>query len=178
MQFITYTRPRPPPLFAALRTSRKKRNQFETFPGVTEQSVHNLAKGWKSLGLVALINRHKGGQPPTLAAERVDAAGEIVTIEGLTLPAIEQRVRARYPDAGNVSVSRLEGLRERRMSCKRCRNCKENQRIDTERAKGIFSNSAITARANLVIYTDALAGADAIAVHDPDNALRESASEI
>lgn len=38
-------------------------------------------------------------------------------------------------------------------------------------AKGILFNSAINARANLVIYTDALAGADSIAVHDPDNAL-------
>lgn len=38
-------------------------------------------------------------------------------------------------------------------------------------AKGILFNSAITARANLVIYTDALAGTDAIAVHDPDHAL-------
>ncbi|MBY0240326.1 MAG: RES family NAD+ phosphorylase [Burkholderiaceae bacterium] len=41
----------------------------------------------------------------------------------------------------------------------------------TAGAKGILFNSAITARANLVIYTDALAGADAVAVHDPDNAL-------
>ncbi|WP_344762902.1 RES domain-containing protein [Actimicrobium antarcticum] len=38
-------------------------------------------------------------------------------------------------------------------------------------AKGILFNSAITGDANLVIYTDALTGADAINVDDPNNDL-------
>ncbi|WP_332877903.1 RES domain-containing protein [Massilia sp. S19_KUP03_FR1] len=36
-------------------------------------------------------------------------------------------------------------------------------------AKGILFNSAITDGANLVIDTDALTGADAINVYDPNN---------
>jgi RES domain-containing protein len=38
-------------------------------------------------------------------------------------------------------------------------------------AKGILFKSAITGGANLVVYTDALAGADAITVYDPNKAL-------
>ena len=38
-------------------------------------------------------------------------------------------------------------------------------------AKGILFNSAISDGANLVIYTDALTGADAINVYDPNNDL-------
>lgn len=38
-------------------------------------------------------------------------------------------------------------------------------------AKGILFNSAITGDANLVIYTDALTGADVVDVYDPSSAL-------
>ncbi|PWF49434.1 RES family NAD+ phosphorylase [Massilia glaciei] len=43
-------------------------------------------------------------------------------------------------------------------------------------AKGILFNSAITCGANLVIYTDALTGADAISVYDPHNDLPKNQS--
>jgi hypothetical protein len=40
----------------------------------------------------------------------------------------------------------------------------------------ILFNSAITGGANLVIYTDALTGADAINVYDPNNDLPKNQS--
>lgn len=43
-------------------------------------------------------------------------------------------------------------------------------------AKGILFNSAITSGANLVIYTDALTGPDAINVYDPNNDLPKNQS--
>ncbi|CUI07001.1 RES family NAD+ phosphorylase [Massilia antarctica] len=43
-------------------------------------------------------------------------------------------------------------------------------------AKGILFNSAITGGENLVIYTDALTGADAINVYDPNNDLPKNQS--
>jgi RES domain-containing protein len=46
----------------------------------------------------------------------------------------------------------------------------------TAGAKGIMFNSSITGGANLVIYTDALTGADAINAHDPNNDLPKNQS--
>ena len=90
--------------------------------GVTEQSVYNWAKWWKKRGLAGLLDGHKGGRPPTLTAEMVDTACEIVREEALTLRAIGQRVRARHPHARSFSIGRLGArLRERRMRFKRCR---------------------------------------------------------
>lgn len=43
-------------------------------------------------------------------------------------------------------------------------------------AKGILFNSAISGGANLVIYTDALTGADVINVYDPNNDLPKNQS--
>jgi RES domain-containing protein len=43
-------------------------------------------------------------------------------------------------------------------------------------AKGILFNSTLTGGANLVIYTDALSGADAINVYDPHNDLPKNQS--
>lgn len=43
-------------------------------------------------------------------------------------------------------------------------------------AKGILFKSAITGRANLVLYADALSGADFVKVHDPKRALPRNQS--
>ena len=91
--------------------------------GVSEPSVYNWAKWWRSAGLTGLLDGHKGGRPVKLTAELVECAKEIAASEALTLAGIKQRVCERHPDAPDFSVDRLSArLKEHGVSFKQCRS--------------------------------------------------------
>lgn len=72
--------------------------------------------------MVGILTGHKGGRPPKLTADMLDAAAEIARAEPLTLARIAARVRDFYPNAPPFSLDRLSaGLRARKFSFKRTR---------------------------------------------------------
>jgi transposase len=89
---------------------------------VSDQPVYNWAKGWRELGLVGILDGHKGGAPVKLTAPMLDMAAQIATKESLTLGKIAARLRDDFPDAPSFSLDRLsKGLKARGMSFKRTR---------------------------------------------------------
>ena len=89
---------------------------------ISDQAIYNWAIGWRTHGLAGILTGHKGGRPPKLTADMLDAAADIARAEPLTLAKISARVRALYPDAPSFSLDRLSaGLKARRLSFKRTR---------------------------------------------------------
>ena len=89
---------------------------------ISDQAIYNWAIGWRTNGLAGILTGHKGGRPPKLTADMLDAAADIARAEPLTLAKIAARVRALYPDAPSFSLDRLSaGLKARRLSFKRTR---------------------------------------------------------
>lgn len=104
---------------------------------MSDQPIYNWARGWREIGLVALLDGHKGGRPAKLTAELLDAAADIACAEPLTLAKIATRLRERYPDAPSFSLDRLRaGLKARGLSFKRTRlnlEKKETKRPSSKR---------------------------------------------
>ncbi|GHA09870.1 helix-turn-helix domain-containing protein [Oceanisphaera arctica] len=89
---------------------------------MSDQPIYNWTKGWRTKGLAGILTGHKGGRPPKLTADMLDAAADIARAEPLTLAKIAARVRDLYPDAPSFSLDRLSaGLRARKLSFKRTR---------------------------------------------------------
>jgi transposase len=90
--------------------------------GVTFQTVYNWEKGWRTLGLMGLLNGHKGGRPAKLTAALLDTAAAVARAEPCTLREIARRVKEAHPDAPAFSLDRLAvGLKARGLSWKRTR---------------------------------------------------------
>lgn len=90
--------------------------------GVTEASVYNWKKHWRSVGLMGLLNGHKGGRPPKLTAELLDTAEAVARAAPLPLHAIAACVKEAHPQAPTFSLDRLAvGLKARGLSFKRTR---------------------------------------------------------
>lgn len=90
--------------------------------GVTVQTVYNWEKGWRSLGLMGLLNGHKGGRPPKLTATLLDTAETVARAEPCGLREIARRVKEAHPEAADFSLDRLAaGLKAHGLSWKRTR---------------------------------------------------------
>lgn len=81
---------------------------------VAPASLYNWIKAWRRLGLIGLLNGHKGGRPAKLTATLLDTAEEIAREAPLTLREIAERVKAAHPLAPAFSLDRLAvGLKAR-----------------------------------------------------------------
>ncbi len=90
--------------------------------GVTFQTVYNWEKGWRTLGVMGLLNGHQGGRPAKLTAALLDTAAAVARAEPCTLREIARRVKEAHPDAPAFSLDRLAvGLKARGLSWKRTR---------------------------------------------------------
>ena len=90
--------------------------------GVTFQTVYNWEKGWRTLGLMGLLNGHKGGRPAKLTAAMLDTAEAVARAEPCGLREIARRVKEAHPGAPAFSLDRLAvGLKARGLSWKRTR---------------------------------------------------------
>lgn len=90
--------------------------------GVTAQTVYNWEKRWRNLGLMGLLDGHKGGRPPKLTPALLDTAEAVARAEPCALKEIACRVREAHPGAADFSPDRLAaGLKARGLSWKRTR---------------------------------------------------------
>jgi transposase len=90
--------------------------------GVTVQTAYNWARAWRTLGLMGLLDGHRGGAPAKLTAKVLDEAERIARAAPCTLAEIDRRLREARPDAPAFSLDCLSsGLRRRGLSFQRTR---------------------------------------------------------
>ncbi|GGB55458.1 helix-turn-helix domain-containing protein [Oceanisphaera marina] len=111
---------------------------------ISDQPVYNWAKGWRTQGLAGILTGHKGGRPPKLTADMLDAAADIARSEPMTLAKLAARLHELYPEAPSFSLDRLSaGLRARNFSFKRTRLSLEKKEMSqpSEQHKGAWQRT-------------------------------------
>jgi len=72
--------------------------------GVTSQSVRNWAQWWEEMGLVGILDGHKGGRPAKLTAEMLETGKTVACEQPMTLREIAAGIRAAHPEAQAFSL--------------------------------------------------------------------------
>jgi transposase len=77
---------------------------------ISDQPIYNWAKQWRELGLAGILNGHKGGHPRKVTDAMQDTVIELARSEPLTLRELNQKLRARLPEAPQVSNDTIRNI--------------------------------------------------------------------